>query len=49
MKYIVEYQFIDTLEIVRKEFNDFLQALKYQSEIIKKYKRKINYCVYKEW
>lgn len=47
MKYIVEYQFTDSLEIVSKEFNDFLQALKYQGEILKKYKNKLNYCIYK--
>jgi hypothetical protein len=47
MKYIVEYQFADSLEIVSKEFNDFLQALKYQGEILKKYKNKLNYCIYK--
>lgn len=46
-KYIVEYQFTDTLEIVSKEFNDFLQALNFQGEILKKYKNKINYCIYK--
>ena len=47
MKYIVEYQFTDTLEIVSKDFDDFLQAIKYQGEILKKYKNKLNYCVYK--
>ena len=47
MKYIVEYQFADTLEIVSKEFDDFLQAMKYQGEILKKYKNRLNYCIYK--
>jgi len=47
MKYTVEYQFTDTLEVIRKEFDDFLQAMKYQGEILKKYKNKINYCIYK--
>lgn len=47
MKYIVEYQFIDSLEIIRKEFDDFMQAMKYQGEILKKYKNKLNYCIYK--
>lgn len=47
MKYIVEYQFIDTLEIVSKEFENFIDAMKYQGSIIKKYKNKLNYCIYK--
>lgn len=47
MKYIVEYQFTDNLEIVQKEFNNFIDAMKYQGEILKKYKNKINYCIYK--
>lgn len=47
MKYIVEYQFTDTLEIVQKEFTDFISAMKYQGEILKKYKNKLNYCIYK--
>ena len=38
--YIVEYQFRDTLEIVQKEFDDFIKALKYQGQILKKYKNK---------
>lgn len=46
-KYVVEYQFTDTLEVVSKEFDDFLQAMKYQGEILKKYKNRLNYCVYK--
>lgn len=47
MKYTVEYQFTDNLKIVQKEFNDFIDAMKYQGEILKKYKNKINYCIYK--
>ena len=47
MKYYVEYQFIDTLEIVTKEFDNFIDAMKYQGEILKKYKNKLNYCIYK--
>lgn len=46
-KYVVEYQFTDTLEVVSKEFDDFLQAMKYQGEILKKYKNRLNYCIYK--
>lgn len=45
--YIVEYQFRDTLEIVRKEFDDFIKALNYQGQILRKYKSKLNYCIYK--
>ncbi len=48
MKYLVEYQFTDTLEVVSKEFEDFIQAMRYQGEVLKKYKNKINYCDYKE-
>lgn len=48
MKYIVEYQFINDYEIITKKFNDFLGAMKYQGEIVKKYKNKLNYCIYKE-
>ena len=47
MKYIVEYQFADTLEVFSKEFTDFIQAMKYQGEILKKYKNRLNYCIYK--
>lgn len=47
MKYIVEYQFADTLEIVSKEFDDFVKAMNYQGDILKKYKNKLNYCIYK--
>lgn len=47
MKYIVEYQFTETLEIVRKEFNDFISAMRFQESVLKKYKNKINYCIYK--
>ena len=46
-KYIVEYQFTDTLEVVSKEFDNFIQAMKYQGEILKKYKNRLNYCIYK--
>lgn len=46
-KYIVEYQFSDTLEVVSKEFDNFLMAMKYQGEILKKYKNRLNYCIYK--
>ena len=49
MKYIVEYQFTDTLEIISKEFNDFLQAMKYQGEILKKYTKMIDFIsIYKK-
>ena len=37
MKYLVEYQFTDTLEIISKEFEDFIQAMRYQGEVLKKY------------
>ena len=47
MKYIVEYQFTDSLEIVTKEFSSFVDAMRFQANIIKKYKNKINYCIYK--
>ena len=47
MKYIVEYQFIDTLEIIQKEFNDFISAMNFQASVLKKYKNKLNYCIYK--
>ena len=46
-KYIVEYQFTETLQVVRKEFTDFIQAMHFQGEILKKYKNKLNYCIYK--
>jgi hypothetical protein len=46
-KYIVEYQFTGTLQVVKKEFVDFIQAMQFQSEILKKYKNKLNYCIYK--
>ena len=45
--YIVEYQFRDTLEIVQKEFDDFIKAMNYQGQILKKYKNRLNYCIYK--
>lgn len=47
MKYIVEYQFTETLEIIQKEFNNFIQALEFQGKILEKYKNKLNYCIYK--
>lgn len=47
MKYIVEYQFTDTLEVFSKEFDDYLKAIRYQGEILKKYKNRLNYCIYK--
>ena len=47
-KYIVEYQFTDTLEVVSKEFDDFIKAMQYQAEILKKYKNRLNYCIYKQ-
>ena len=47
MKYIVEYQFFDTLEIVIKEFDNFIDAMKYQENILKKYKKRLSYCIYK--
>jgi len=47
MKYIVEYQFTDTLEIISKKFDNVIKAINYQGEIVKKYKGKINYCIYK--
>lgn len=46
-RYIVEYQFNDTLEVVQKEFNDFISAMRFQGSILKKYKNKLNYCIYK--
>ena len=46
-KYVVEYQLIDNLDIISKEFTDFVKAMKYQAEIVKKYKNKLNYCIYK--
>ena len=48
MKYIVEYQFVDNCDIITKMFDNFLQAMKYQGEILKKHKNKLNYCIYKE-
>lgn len=46
-KYIVEYQFTDTFETIQKEFNDFISAMSFQASILKKYKNKLNYCIYK--
>lgn len=46
-KYIVEYQFTDTLEVVSKEFDDFIKAMQYQAEVLKKHKNRLNYCIYK--
>lgn len=46
-KYIVEYQFTDTLEVISKEFDDFIKAMQYQAEVLKKYKNRLNYCIYK--
>lgn len=45
--YIVEYQFADTLEICKKSFDAFIDAMQFQHEILKKYKSRINYCIYK--
>lgn len=47
MKYIVEYQFTETLETIQKEFTDFISAMSFQASILKKYKNKLNYCIYK--
>ena len=48
MKYIVEYQFTDTLEIIQKQFTDFISAMSFQASVLKKYKNKLNYCIYKQ-
>ncbi len=46
-KYVVEYRLSDTQEIVRsKPYDNFMDAMKYQGEIMKKMKDKIDYCKY---
>ena len=45
--YIVEYQLRHTLEIYSKEFDDFIKAMEFQRQILKKYKNRLNYCIYK--
>lgn len=47
MNYKVEYRFINSNEVVIKEFNDIISAMKFQEQIVKKYKNKLDYCIYK--
>lgn len=42
----VKYKFINEQEIVIKEFDNFLDALKFQGDIITMYKNKLEYCIY---
>lgn len=44
MKFKVEYQFIGDFEIIKKEFDDFIEAMRFQGDIVKKYKKKLIYC-----
>lgn len=46
-KYVVEYRISDTGEVVKSEpFENFIDAMQYQGNILKKMKDKIDYCKY---
>lgn len=46
-KYVVEYRISDTGEVVKSEpFENFIDAMQYQDNILKKMKNKIDYCKY---
>lgn len=45
--FIVEYRLINDFEVVQKEFKDIISAMRFQESIIKKYKDKLDYCIYK--
>ena len=46
-KYVVEYRISDTGEVVKSEpFENFIDAMQYQGNILKKMKNKIDYCKY---
>ena len=46
-KYVVEYRTSDTGEVVKSEpFENFIDAMQYQGNILKKMKNKIDYCKY---
>lgn len=49
-KYAVVYRFKDDPKDYRKEFDDFIDAIKYQGEILLKYKnskkKPLEYCGY---
>lgn len=47
MKTIVEYKFINEDEIYSYSFENSINAMRFQAEILKKYKNKLEYCIYK--
>ena len=48
MKYYIEYKFINE-DIKQTKKNDhFIQVMQEQSQILKKYKNELEYCVYKQ-
>ena len=47
MNYKVEYRLINSNEVIIKEFNDIISAMNFQAQIVKKYRNKLDYCIYK--
>lgn len=45
--FIVEYKFINETDVITKSFTDIISAMRFQGEIVKKYKSKLEYCIYK--
>lgn len=42
----VKYKLINTQEIIINEFDNFLDALKFQGDIVTMYKDKLEFCIY---
>ena len=48
MKYYVEYKFVNGDIKQTKKSDNFIQVMQKQSQILKKYKNELEYCVYKQ-
>ena len=50
MKYYVTYAFVGEDKVYKKSFDNFMDAIKFNGEIIKKYqnskKKRLEYCKY---
>lgn len=48
--YIVKYAFCNDSNVYKKQFNNFIDAMRFQGDIVKKYKnnrkKSLQYCIY---